>query len=278
MSEPKATPSEKPRARALDDVLTTLVERVQSTTPLSTGPIAEEMLALFAGSKTLSGAEQVEIYREQYWLRHERALTEDFPGLSGLLASSWPQVVQRYLVSHPLRSFTLRDLGQQLPEFIAAEFDGQPLFSDMARLEWSYVEAFDAADAPPVSGDLLTSLSEADWEKAKLRLSPSLRLLELSFPVHEYRRSLRRGEPLDAAPMSVCLAVYRHPNLSVYDKPLPVLALRLLERLGRGEPLGTACDALAAEEEATAVLEENLGRWFQSFGEMGLIVGVDADP
>src|SRR5262245_10531800 len=99
------------------------------------------------GNDRLSPVEQLEIYREQFWLRHTSSLVEDFPGLSGILGqASWEQLVEAYLAAVTPESYTLRDLGQRLPEFVArASFlEHRELCTDMARLEWAYVEAFDA--------------------------------------------------------------------------------------------------------------------------------------
>ncbi|HEX6278201.1 MAG TPA: putative DNA-binding domain-containing protein, partial [Polyangiaceae bacterium] len=55
-----------------------------------------------AGNARVSPVEQLEIYREQYWLRHTGSLVEDFPGLGGILAQSdWERLVEEYLVAHP---------------------------------------------------------------------------------------------------------------------------------------------------------------------------------
>ena len=47
--------------------------------------VAERARLLIRGNDRLSPVEQLEIYREQFWLRHTASLLEDFPGLSGIL-------------------------------------------------------------------------------------------------------------------------------------------------------------------------------------------------
>src|SRR5204862_1087507 len=71
------------------------------------------------GNDRLSPVEQLEIYREQFWLRHTASLLEDFPGLSGILGQAdWERLVEAYLAETSLSSHSLRELGEALPAFV----------------------------------------------------------------------------------------------------------------------------------------------------------------
>jgi hypothetical protein len=48
----------------------------------------------------------------------------------------------------------------------------------MARLEWAYIEAFDAADAPALDPLKLSGIPESAWETARILLDPAVRLLQ----------------------------------------------------------------------------------------------------
>jgi hypothetical protein len=254
-----------------DDLLRLVVEQVQKTEPAAQ---PSDLGSLFRGSATLSGAEQLEIYREQFWLRHTHALEEDFPGLSRLMGSLWPPFVTEYLVQNPATSFTLRDLGARLPAFIRSKMPDSAHYGEMADLEWAYMEAFDATMTSPLSERDLQTLTEDQWQSAKVLLNPSLRLLQLDYPVHEIRRALRRGDETRVSKNPTHLLVYRHKDLSVYDKVIHPLAFELLQLLKNGTSLGHACDKLAQDPTKLAVLEQDLGAWFRNFGELGLVSGV----
>src|SRR5215203_493026 len=67
-----------------------------------------EQLALFAkhvaGNDRLTPAEQVDIYRRQFWLRHEEVLEEDYPGLAAMLGSGpFSDLAVAFLGAHPPR-------------------------------------------------------------------------------------------------------------------------------------------------------------------------------
>jgi hypothetical protein len=64
------------------------------------------------GNDRLLPVDQVEIYREQFWLRHSASLVEDFPGLGGILGQDdWERLIEEYLEAVPPVAYSLRDLG-----------------------------------------------------------------------------------------------------------------------------------------------------------------------
>lgn len=232
------------------------------------------------GSSRLSPVEQLEIYREQFWLRHTSALLEDFPGLSRIIGqTTWERLVEEYFEAVAPASYSLRDLGQALPDFVSqSEFlEHRELCTDMARLEWAYVEAFDAADAPPLEPARLGAIPDEAWETARILLSPSLRLLRLRYPVSALRVRLvkdeEEGVPIPE-PRPTLLAVCRQ-GLRTRTHELGEPAFVLLEVLARGLPLVPAVEEAARILSLpTEALAPELGGWFASWAEQGLVVDV----
>src|SRR5579863_10232586 len=67
----------------------------------------------------LSSAERLEIYNRQYWCRLLDSLAEDFPGLQAVAGKrAFANLSVAYLRDCPSRSFTLRNLGSRLLEWI----------------------------------------------------------------------------------------------------------------------------------------------------------------
>jgi hypothetical protein len=157
--------------------------------------IAAATPAVVAGNARLSPVEQLDIYREQFWLRHIAVLEEDFVSLVTLLGDDGFHALARdYLTAHPPTSFTLRDLGDKLADFLATApgYRDDPLLGDLARLEWCFVEAFDAPDAPPLDPLTIASAREEDWPQARVVLHPSVQRVKLAFASHESRPAARR--------------------------------------------------------------------------------------
>src|SRR5262245_27755507 len=176
--------------------------------------VVEQARRHVRGNDRLSPVEQVEIYREQFWLRHTASLLEDFPGLSGILGQeAWERLVEGYLEESELSSFSLRDLGEGLPSYTerCESLPHRELCTDMARLEWAYVEIFDAPDAAPLDGAKLASIPEDAWPRARIVFASALQLLEVRYAVADLRRKLR-----DATAERVPIPERERQNLVLY--------------------------------------------------------------
>ena len=243
--------------------------------------------ALVAGNARLSPVQQLDIYREQFWLRHVAVMEEDFVSLHTLLGhDAFHELSRDYLTAHPPRSFTLRDLGDELATFLAAspKYAGDALLADLARLEWCFVEAFDASEAPPLDVSRIAAAREEDWPRATLVLHPSVQRVVLAHPAHAYRAAARRYQsdggdaPARPAPARTCVVVYRGPEVLHYiDLEPPAFAL--LDALASGTPLEQACERAAAEAgigDASA-LEGQVGAWFQQWTGLGWVSEVRFD-
>lgn len=246
--------------------------------------IVDQAKERVTGNDRLLPVQQVEIYREQFWLRHTASLLEDFPGVAGVVGQAdWERLVEEYLAAHPPTGYSLRDLGEHFPAFVeAATFiDHHELCVDMARLEWAYVEAFDAPDAPRLDAEKLAAIPEPAWEHARVLLDPALRLVRVSYPVGTLRRQLRDAKPGVHVPIPE-----REPqNLVVYRALRNLFwhhvgngAFALLSALKDGLPLVAAAErAIAEAPDDGQAIEVSIGGWFQDWGSRGWIVDVDVE-
>jgi hypothetical protein len=243
--------------------------------------LAEFAARHVTGNDRLRPVEQLEIYREQFWLRHTGCLIEDFPGLSGIVSQAdWEQLVELYLERHPPASFSLRDLGCRLAELVErADFlPHRALCADMARLEWSYVEVFDARDTPPLDPIELSQIPERAWPSARIELTPALRLLALRHPVADLRRQIRAGAaPLELPGPGAHPTVVHRRERELYDQRVDPAAFAILSALDAGAPLAAACQRAVDEApQRDAEIELAIGGWFRSWAELGWIARVIA--
>ncbi|MES1172923.1 MAG: DNA-binding domain-containing protein [Myxococcales bacterium] len=238
---------------------------------------------LVKSSGRLTPVQRLEIYREQFWLRHTSALGEDFPGVRGLLGQAeWQRLIEGYLETFPPRSFTLRDLGLRLPEYIEGRRGllNHALCHDMARLERGYIEIFDAADALPITPEALAAIPEGAWERARLVIHPAVRLLQLNYPVALLRKQLIEAESSGEAvilpePSRHCWLLFRR-DLQLFHEPIEDAAHALLAALMRAAPLLAACERAQAEvPEEAATIAERVGPWFESWAARGFISAVE---
>src|SRR5271170_2395711 len=129
-------------------------------------PMKIEAAEFITPNSRLTSLERLEIYSRSYWYRALDSLYDDFPGLRAVLGKRAFHLLSRaYLAECPSRSFTLRNLGSRLGDWLERNpqyaRNRSELAVDMARLEWAHIEAFDNA-AEEVLGpeDLLELGSE----------------------------------------------------------------------------------------------------------------------
>ena len=253
--------------RAQQEALASLLRRESS---VAADPAAQ---ALASGSARLAPGAQVEIYREQYFLRHVDALREDFGAVAHLLGdAAFEELARSYLRAHPPRSFSLRDLGRAMCGFVAATppWQADPRLEDLARVDWAFVEAFDAPSLPALDAAALAAIPVDAWPSLCIALQPYVTLVALASPAHDYRHAVRRGEAPDPlTPRASFVAVYRGPH-ALHSLELAPAAHALLDRLAAGVPLGQACE-IAAQVTPNGRFQTDLGSWFQQWTALGLL-------
>jgi hypothetical protein len=268
----------------LQDLQRWVVRHLQSRTGLPRSEaISTEARDRLTGNDRLSPVEQLEIYREQFWLRHTASLVEDFPGVGGILGQAeWEKLVESYLERESPRSWTLRELGRGFPDHVeqARELPQHALCRDMARLEWCFIELFDAADRPGLDFEKVARLPPDTLETGQIVLNPALALLEVSYPVADLRQRLLAARSTGASvaipePEAQQLVLYRAEDRRLYHRPVGPEAFALLDALGRGLSLVAACEHALEQAPAHAErLQLNVGTWFQQWAKRGWIVDV----
>lgn len=264
-----------------------VAEHLRSRRALDRAPqTVSEAQARLTGNDRLRPVDQLEVYREQFWLRHTTSLVEDFPGLGGILGqSAWERLVESYLEQYSSESWTLRELGRHFPEHVELSTDlpHHELCTDMARLEWQFIELFDAADCPALDLAKLATAAPGTLETGRIVLNPALALLEARYPVADLRARLlaRRAAggtgPAIAIPEPErqLLVLYRAEDRRLYHRPVGPEAFALLVALRRGLPLVAACEhALAEAPEHAERLQRSVGGWFRQWAQRGWIVDV----
>ncbi len=229
----------------------------------------------------LTSFERLEIYTKSYWFRIIDCLAEDFPGVRAIMgAKRFRRMSEAYLAECPSRSFTLRNLGSRLAEWLKANpkwlgAESQ-LVQDMIALEWAHIEAFDAAELPPITPE---ELAQAGSE-IQLQLQPYIRLLKLHYPVDdlaiavkEKKRTTRMvaamlNSPCPKAP-GVFLALHRM-DYSVHYRRLEPQAFRLLSLLCEGHNLMDAIEAAFADGDWTEDEQaQKVESWFRLWQSLG---------
>lgn len=296
MSRPKHSAQTQRELRELQKLMATAVMR-----PLARGDgmqrkwdngrSAEKVVGSFIkANDRLTGFKRLEIYNRQYWFRLRACLYSDYPGLRAILGDKkFARFTDAYLAKFPSRSFTVRNLGSRLAEFIKAApgltAPHQQLALDVARLEWAHLEAFDNEARPALTaGDLAVF----DAAKSRLRLQPHLTLLKLESDVADFLIEIKknaglRNEASNAMEEShhhqkkhrvrgmkrgtSFLAVHRHED-GIYYKRLEPGQFVLLSALQNGSTLENACSKLV-KLDLPGDLSATVQQWFADMAALG---------
>src|SRR5260370_39174449 len=142
----------------------------------------------------LTSVQRLEIYSRSYWFRVLDSLYDDFPGLRAVLGHrAFHRLSRAYLAECPSQSFTLRNLGARLEDWLQRNpqysGDRHELALDMVRLEWAHIEAFDSAAEKVLGPEDLLELGPS----FRAGLQPNIRLLSLQYPVDDLRIHVNRA-------------------------------------------------------------------------------------
>ncbi|MFO0669659.1 MAG: putative DNA-binding domain-containing protein [Polyangiaceae bacterium] len=259
---------------SLRDMQTFVVTALQSTSPVAARTdLAATAQAVATGNARMTPAEQVEVYREQFWLRHIASLAEDFPTVKLFIGGAAPfaALSERYLAAHPPQAFRLEELGARMSEFLRADAEtaGDSLLADCAAVEYGFIAALSAADPRPFDPTSLAGASEDALMRAKLVMQAPLRLVATEHPVHELRDAVRAGETPPRPPASKThLAIFRS-GIELRYFALEPAAFAVVEALLAGLPLDEACDRAIAGGADEAEIAGKLSQWFQWWTQWG---------
>lgn len=275
----------------------TAEEEMQQTAP-DGRPMTEVAASFIAPNSRLSSFERLELYNRQYWLRVLHALAEDFTALRALLgAERFEEMSVAYLTAHPSRSFTLRNLGSKLVDWLRAnpKWTGRrhALAVDLARIEWAFVEAFDNGERTPLTLDQIATL-DGD---SRLALQPHVQLLALDYPADDIALALHSREKRQTSEAGVkhedsedeavrLPRVRRRPtwvaahrvDFNVYYRRMEQEEYATLAGIRDGATLGQALEAgFAASKLSEARRPERVRKWFTTWAELGWICAPDIE-
>ncbi len=254
--------------------------------------------SFIAPNSRLSAFERLEIYNRQYWFRLLGALAEDFTALRAVVGDSAFEALSiAYLTAHPSRSFSLRNLGLMLVEWLIVnpQFAGRRhhLAIDVARIEWAFIEAFDGVEREPLTLDQIATLDGS----SRLALQPHMQLVAMDYAADELvlelhdrqkRETSEAGLERDSGPGTPArlpkmrrkptwVAAHRM-DLTVYFRRLRQEEFFTLAAIRRGLPLAEALDAGFKESQTQEARRPQLVReWFANWAELGWICAPDLD-
>ncbi|WP_026986880.1 HvfC/BufC N-terminal domain-containing protein [Fodinicurvata fenggangensis] len=195
-------------------------------------------------------AARLSVYRVTVQDSLRQTLAAAYPCLEGVLgARNFGVLARAYIRDHPPRQAVLADYGEGLARYLEtyAHTAGKSALADLARLEWSCLQAAFAQDADVLDLPALQALAPKVLLSSGLPLHPATHLLWLGHDVDRYKAGERawnevRGET-------------RHLAVLRKDREVAVCALgtgeaALFAALEKGLGLEAATESAFLEQPA----------------------------
>jgi hypothetical protein len=227
----------------------------------------------------LPALERLGIYRNAYQVRLIDALDNTYPVLHAVLGDEdFFALGEAFVAAHPSIHRSIRWYGSELADYLdaAPPYAEQPIFSELALLEWTLAAVFDSADAEPVRRAALAAVDAAAWSELTFEFHPSLRRLSLQWNTVAVWRAMSRDEtPPDpeCADHPVPWLLWRQ-DLQNYFRSMTADEAAALDAALNGGSFGDLCEALNAHlpvDEIPPRAASLLGLWTDS----GIIVAIN---
>jgi len=235
-----------------------------------------------ADAPPLPVAARLGIYRHAYVSRLIEALGETYPVLRAVLGDEdFGALGEAFIAAHPSVHRSIRWYGAELAQFLTRQspYAEQPLLAELALLEWTLAEVFDAADADSLTRAALAAIDPADWDGLTFTFHPSVRRLELRWNTAPVWRAVSGGEP-PPDPMqgeqALTWLLWRQ-NLENYFRSLSADEAAALDAALRGKTFGEICELLGLwlpPDEIPMRAAGLLAAWADS----GMLIGVARAP
>ena len=202
----------------LQALLCRLITSAENCASLTGGHDLDALRDVIEGDDRMAAPERLKIYGRAYFSRIADVLKKDFPATSGILgAGNFHDLVVGYLAKHPPTEPSISHAGRYLPDFLRAHplREHWPFIADLAHLERTLLEVFQAADADVLKSETMRRIPPAQWPNFAVKTIPALALIDCEWRVDELLRDFEANS-----------GNYRETDATIAKEPIAVLVWR----------------------------------------------------
>jgi hypothetical protein len=218
------------------------------------------------------------VYRHAYGSRLVDALRNDHEMLHAYLGDeTFDAMGYAYVAARPSHHPNLRWFSQGLPDFLksTAPYGDHPVLADLAALEKSLNDAFDAADAPVLGPADMASFAPDIWSALKFQPHPGSQRLDVSTNAAAVWLALKNdGTPPDATALDEPgrLLIWRQDVTPMF-RELNAEEAMMWDEAAAGIPFGVLCSMLATYDDPDGAAARGAG-YLHGWITSGLVSGV----
>jgi hypothetical protein len=217
--------------------------------------VLQESQRLPTGVKSigLSAEQRLAIYRNNTRLGLTAALRDSYPVVNRLVGEGFfAGLAAAYIQSYPPQSACLLEYGAHFSELISGFAAAQSLayLADVAKLEWLWLEAYHAADAPILSASALAQIDPAAYGRLAFRLHPSARFIASDYPIARIWASNQAddaGQEYVDLDIGACRLLLYRPGRQVEIDYLDQAEYQFLKLLAIGRALSETVETVLAD-------------------------------
>ncbi len=197
--------------------------------------------------------QRLDIYRNGYFIRLEKALAHDFPISARVLGqSAFARMAGEYVLAHPSQNPSLRLLGHGFADWLRAHAGAAN--ADLADIEWAIMTVFDGPDGTTVKSDRMDAFTPNDWANMYVTLVPTLTLLSLMSNADGVWQERSEGRQLEQA-SNRCIAISRGEQFRPILQGLDAPSFAVLDALSKEPCLAIMSERLAQRRDSEKLPE-----------------------
>ena len=209
--------------------------------------------------------DRLRVYHNDYYLRLLDALKDDYDCLSQHIGDEqFNLIVGDYLNTYPSTTFTIREIGLDLPKFLK-ERETDPALVELAEFEAAMIISLFSKDADILDLETLGKIPPEQWGELKLNLHPSLRTLHCQYNILDFWLAYDEEKPIELMLLDepVLVLVWRYEN-EAYFRSLTSEQAILFNSIADGEIFADLCETMLEhfdEEEVVQWVAGTLQAW-----------------
>lgn len=231
---------------------------------------SSEIVPQIESSLALSATGRLDLYATAYKLRLKEAISTDYEVLHTYLGDEqFDSVMEAYIRLYPSHITNLRYYSIEMTTLLKtqAPFNQHPVLAELATIESSFANSFDAKDQSIITLTELATLAAEAWATLQLSFQQSVQVLPMAFNSFAIWRAVSTDEPppaLETASEIAHWVLWRRADLISHYRPLDTAEHVALNLALQGENFAVICEALLdffSEEETPMKAVSYLQSW-----------------
>ncbi len=214
----------------------------------------DQIAAQLRSPSKRQAVQRLDIYRNGYFIRLEKALAHDFPATERTLGQNrFARLAGDYVLAHPSRYPSLRNIGHGFADWLLVH--AGTAIADLADIEWAIMTVFDGPDCTAVELDRMDAFTPTSWANMCVTFVPTLTLLSLTSNADVVWRERGEGRKLEHA-SSRCVAISRGEQFRPILQDLDATSFTVLDALSKEPYLAVMSKGLAQLQDPDKIPDQ----------------------